>query len=205
MTLRMPHALLLTASLAASALAQVAQAAGLDDAYERLFKVQLAIAESGDPQGMYHLGEMYENGLGTQEDRTKALEWYRRAAEKGHPLARRRLDEEQKSMQIARARDESEKAAEQARRRAAEEAERAAHAAEQARRKADQESLRQAEAAEATKKKAEEEARIAAQRLAKAEEERRNAEKREAARRAAFRKAWEAEAKRAKAAGNVFE
>lgn len=200
---RLPYALLLAAGVFAGTLA--AQAAGLDDAYERLFKAQLAIAEKGDPQGMYHLGEMYENGLGTAEDRQKALEWYDRAAKVGHPLAKRRLDDEQKTVQIARVRDDSEKAAEAARRRAAEEAARAARAAELARKKADEESLREAKAAEAAKKKAEEEARIAAERLAKAESERSNAVKREAARRAAFRKAWEAEVKRAKAAGNVFE
>lgn len=194
--------LLLAASLLAGSLGQ---AAGLDDAYERLFRAQLAIAEKGDPQGMYHLGEMYENGLGTAEDRQKALEWYDRAAKVGHPLARRRLDEEQKSVQIARVRDDSEKMAETARRRAAEESAHAARAAELARKKADEASVRQAKAAEAAKKKAEEEARIAAERLAKAEAERSSVAKREAARRAAFRKAWEAEIKRAKAAGNVFE
>jgi len=202
MAFRIPHILLLAAGLLAGSLVH---AAGLDDAYERLFQAQLAIAQKGDPQGMYHLGEMYENGLGTEENHEKALEWYDRAAKGGHPLAKRRLDEEQKSMQIARVRDDSEKAAEAARRRAAEEAARAAQAAEIARRKSDEESVRQAKAAEAAKNKAEEEARIAAQRLAKADAERNAAAKREAARRAAFKKAWEAEIKRAKAAGNVFE
>lgn len=202
MAFRVHPAFLLIAGVLA---AQLTRAAGLDDAYERLFQAQLAIAQKGDPQGMYHLGEMYENGLGTAESRAKALEWYDRAAKSGHPLAKRRLEEEQKSVQIARVRDDSEKAAVAARRKAEAEAARAAEAAELARRKADEESLRQAKAAEAAKKKAEDEARLAAERLAKAESDRSAAAKREAARRAAFKKAWEAELKRAKAAGNVFE
>ena len=36
-----------------------AKAAGLDDADERLFRVQLAMAEKGDVRAQYYLGEMH--------------------------------------------------------------------------------------------------------------------------------------------------
>lgn len=176
-----------------------------DEAYERLFKAQLAIAQTGDPKGMYYLAEMYDNGLGTKPDRVKAIEWYNKAAEKGNPLAKRRLEEEAKSQQVAKVRDDSEREVERARRKAAEEATRAAKAAEQAKRQSDDESIKAAKAAEAARKKAEQEAIVAAARLAEAEEARKTFAQKEAARRAAFKKAWEIEVKRAKAAANVIE
>lgn len=182
-----------------------AQGASDNEAYERLFKAQLAIAETGDAKGMYYLAEMYDNGLGTKPDHGKAIEWYNKAAAKGNPLAKRRLEEEAKSQQVAKLRDDSEREAERARRRAAEEAARATKAAEQARRQSDDESVKAAKAADAARRKAEQEAQLAAARLADAEAARKAFAQKEAARRAAFKKAWEIEAKRAKAAANVIE
>lgn len=176
-----------------------------DEAYERLFKAQLAIAQTGDPRGMYYLAEMYDHGLGTEADRDKAIEWYNKAAAKGNPLAKRRLAEETKTQQVAKAHDDSEREAERARRRAAEEAARAAKAAEQARRQSDEQSIKAAKAAEAARKKAEREEKIATARLTQAESARKEFARKEAARRAAFKKAWEIEVKRAKAAANVIE
>lgn len=196
---RILFALLLTASVG------TVQAASDNEAYERLFKAQLAIAETGDSKGMYYLAEMYDNGLGTKPDHGKAIEWYSKAAAKGNPLAKRRLDEEAKSQQVAKVHVDSEREAERARRRAAEEAERAAKAAEQARRQSDDASIKAAKAAEAARKKAEQEAMVAAMRLAEAETARKAFAQKEAARRAAFKKAWEIEVKRAKAAANVIE
>lgn len=176
-----------------------------EDPYERLFQAQLAIAEKGDAQGMYYLGEMYDHGLGTKEDRTKAVQWYTKAAQQGNPLAKKRLDEEAKHSQLARVRTDSEKEAEVAKKRAAEEAQKAARAAEAARRQNNDESAKAAKAAEAAKKKAEDEAERANERLAKLELARKSAADKEATRRAAFKKAWEAEQKRAKLAGSGFE
>jgi TPR repeat protein len=68
-----------------------ANAAGVDDADERLFKVQLAIAKKGNPRAEYYLGEMHEQGLGTKQDPGEAFKWYAKAAEKGDPLAKRKL------------------------------------------------------------------------------------------------------------------
>lgn len=181
------------------------QAAQDNEAYERLFQAQLAIAQTGDSKGMYYLAEMYDNGLGTEPDHDKAIEWYTKAAQQGNPLAKRRLAEETKSQQVAKVHVDSEREAERARRRAAEEAERAAKAAEQARRQSDAGSIKAAKAAEAARKKAEQEAMVASMRLAEAESARKAFAQKEASRRAAFKKAWEIEVKRAKAAANFME
>jgi TPR repeat protein len=66
-------------------------AAGLDDADERLFKVQSSMAQKGDPRAQYYLGEMYEQGLGTRSDLTQAFLWYDKAAQGGDALAKRKL------------------------------------------------------------------------------------------------------------------
>jgi TPR repeat protein len=68
-----------------------ATSAGLEDADERLFKVQLAMAEKGDTRAQYYLGEMHEQGLGTKQDVDEAFKWYSRAAEQGDSLALRKL------------------------------------------------------------------------------------------------------------------
>lgn len=183
-----------------------ADATADDEAYQRLFHAQLAIAQKGDPKGMYYLAQMYDNGLGTTPDHDKAMEWYQKAADQGNPLAKRRLAEAAKHQQIAKLREDSEREAERARRRAADEASRAAKAAELAKKQTtDEDAQRAAKAAEAARKKAEQEAAAANQRLALAEAERKTIQEREVARRAAFKKAWEAEVKRAKAAAHAIE
>jgi hypothetical protein len=68
-----------------------ANSAGLDDADERLFKVQLAMAEKGESRAQYYLGEMHEQGLGTKQDVDEAFKWYAKAAEQGDSLALRKL------------------------------------------------------------------------------------------------------------------
>ena len=67
------------------------KAAGLDDADERLFRVQLAMAEKGDVRAQYFLGEMHEQGLGTQQNIGEAFKWYEKAAEQGDAWAKRKL------------------------------------------------------------------------------------------------------------------
>jgi TPR repeat protein len=68
-----------------------ANSAGMDDADERLFKVQLTMAEKGDTRAQYYLGEMHEQGLGTKQDVDEAFKWYAKAAEQGDSLAMRKL------------------------------------------------------------------------------------------------------------------
>lgn len=64
---------------------------GLEDADERLFKVQLAVAENGNSRAQYYLGEMHENGLGTKQNVDEAFKWYAKAAEQGDSLAKRKI------------------------------------------------------------------------------------------------------------------
>jgi TPR repeat protein len=68
-----------------------AGAAGIDDADERLFQAQLALAQKGDPRAEYFLGEMHEHGLGTKQNAEEAFKWYTKAAESGDVLAKRKL------------------------------------------------------------------------------------------------------------------
>lgn len=63
----------------------------LGNANQRLFLAQLELAKNGNTNGQYYVGEMYENGLGVQQDLNKAFEWYEKAAEKKHPLSLRKL------------------------------------------------------------------------------------------------------------------
>jgi TPR repeat protein len=75
-------------------LAAAATAAGLaraDEIDKRLFQLQLKLAQGGDPNAQYYLGEMYEQGLGTEVNLEEAFKWYAKAAEKGHPYAKRKL------------------------------------------------------------------------------------------------------------------
>jgi TPR repeat protein len=74
-----------------SATSVSAGAAGLEDADERLFQVQLALAMKGDARAQYFLGEMHEQGLGTRQNIDEAFKWYAKAAEKGDSWAKRKL------------------------------------------------------------------------------------------------------------------
>lgn len=66
-------------------------AAGIDDVDERLYRVQLSFAQKGDARAQYFLGEMHEQGLGTKQDVNEAFKWYKKAAERGDALAKRKL------------------------------------------------------------------------------------------------------------------
>ncbi len=59
-------------------------AAGGDaEAGRKLFEAVRAAAEAGDASAMYELGGMYERGEYTEADKAKALEWYKKAQNKG--------------------------------------------------------------------------------------------------------------------------
>jgi len=44
-------------------------------------------ARAGDLESQYHLGMFLKSGIGTLEDKSAALHWYREAAARGHRLA----------------------------------------------------------------------------------------------------------------------
>jgi len=79
--------LFLTASLVATPLF----AAELGDSYVKLFQVQVQLAQSGNASALYSLGEMHEQGLGTQVDLDQAYAWYEKAASKGDKRAKYKL------------------------------------------------------------------------------------------------------------------
>lgn len=67
------------------------QAAGIDDADQRLFQAQQSLANKGDARAQYYFGEMFEQGLGTAQNIDEAFKWYAKAAEQGDALAKRKL------------------------------------------------------------------------------------------------------------------
>jgi len=55
--------------------------------YRTALKVWLPAAEAGDPQAMTHVGEIFEQGLGTDPNYEIAFLWYERAARTGYKAA----------------------------------------------------------------------------------------------------------------------
>ena len=45
-------------------------------------------AQLGHPQGQYKTGFYYWNGFGVEKDKKKAIEWYIKASEQGHRVAK---------------------------------------------------------------------------------------------------------------------
>ena len=55
--------------------------------YTEAIKLFKPLALKGNADAAYTLGEMYQKGQGVTQDDTKALKWFKLAAEKGHFLA----------------------------------------------------------------------------------------------------------------------
>ena len=66
-------------------------AAELDESYVKLFQMQVQIANGGNASAQYSLGEMYEQGLGTEVDMQKAYQLYEKAAANGDVRAKHKL------------------------------------------------------------------------------------------------------------------
>lgn len=60
--------------------------------YDNSFKWNKKAAEQGYVDAQFLLALLYENGLGTKKDLSKAKEWYSKAAAYGHETARNRLE-----------------------------------------------------------------------------------------------------------------
>lgn len=58
-----------------------------EDMWESVFVFQEKMAGYGNPEAQYKLGEMYEEGRGTEQNFDKALEWYQKAAAQGNVAA----------------------------------------------------------------------------------------------------------------------
>ncbi|GEM_PF-1159784 len=56
-----------------------------------LFEDLLKIARQGNPEAQYHVGMMFNNGLGVAKDSKKAFEWFDKSAKSGDPLGSYKL------------------------------------------------------------------------------------------------------------------
>jgi TPR repeat protein len=52
----------------------------------------VAMCNRGIAVAQFNLGGMYQDGLGVSQDDEEAVNWYRKAAEQGHKVAKLRLD-----------------------------------------------------------------------------------------------------------------
>lgn len=59
--------------------------------YDKALAELKPLAEGGDGEAQFHMGEMFENGWGVQASYQQALDWYRRAADRGHVEAMLRV------------------------------------------------------------------------------------------------------------------
>lgn len=55
------------------------------------FNAMAALAKQGDAEAQYHVGMMYNNGIGTQQDRGQAFAWFQKSAASNHPLGAYKL------------------------------------------------------------------------------------------------------------------
>ena len=55
--------------------------------YQHAIQYWAPLALAGDAAAQFNLGLLLHSGAGGKQDEKAALEWYRRAAENGHPLA----------------------------------------------------------------------------------------------------------------------
>ncbi|MDY6981338.1 MAG: hypothetical protein SV201_15815, partial [Pseudomonadota bacterium] len=123
-----------------------------DDPLKSLFSFQQKMANNGSAGAMMKLGEMYEQGQGTEQSYDKALEMYQKAREAGHSDAqaaiarvkRAQQAQSQAASQEAERAREARRRAEEAKRRA--EAERKAEEARKAREAARQKARQEAQA-----------------------------------------------------------
>jgi TPR repeat protein len=62
-----------------------------NDVWQTLFKEKLKEANQGNSNAQFDIGSMYQNGRGVTPDRTKAIDWYRKAAAQQNDKAISRL------------------------------------------------------------------------------------------------------------------
>ena len=162
-----------------------------DAAWEGVFNFQSKLAEQGNAESQFKLGEMYEEGLGVEQSDDLAKQWYGKAAAQGHAEAASRLSgyEARKQERLGRSsQDQARREAEAREQAAREQARREADARDQARREAE---AREAAAREQARREAA--AREQARREAAAREQaRREAAAREQAAREQARREAEA-------------
>ncbi len=55
------------------------------------FNAMVALANKGNAEAQYHVGMMYNNGIGTQQDTKQAFEWFQKATAANDPLGAYKL------------------------------------------------------------------------------------------------------------------
>ncbi len=55
------------------------------------FNAMVALANKGDAEAQYHVGMMYNNGIGTQKDPRQAFEWFQKSTASKDPLGAYKL------------------------------------------------------------------------------------------------------------------
>jgi len=63
-----------------------------NDIWQTLFKEKLREATQGNSNAQFDVGTMYQNGRGTRADRSKAIEWFQKAAAQNNEQAASRLE-----------------------------------------------------------------------------------------------------------------
>ena len=58
---------------------------------EDTFKAMLVLADKGDAEAQYHVGMMYNNGIGTTQDTKQAFAWFQKATAGNDPLGAYKL------------------------------------------------------------------------------------------------------------------
>jgi uncharacterized protein len=76
-------------ALAFSCLLLFSMAANANEADR--FNAMVALANKGDAEAQYHVGMMYNNGIGTQQDPRQAFEWFQKSAASNDPLGAYKL------------------------------------------------------------------------------------------------------------------
>lgn len=76
-------------TLAFSCLLMVSMPARANDA--DTLKAMVALADKGDAEAQYHVGMMYNNGIGTQRDTKQAFAWFQKATASNDPLGAYKL------------------------------------------------------------------------------------------------------------------
>ena len=57
------------------------------DSDKAQFDAMMKIAQGGNAEAQYHIGMMFNNGIGVQKDPGKAFQWFQQASKAGEPLA----------------------------------------------------------------------------------------------------------------------
>lgn len=68
-------------------------AAETEDVQTRIFNYFLKRANEGDMNSQFVIGSRYETGVGVQQDKVKAYEWFAKSAAQGHPLAMQKMED----------------------------------------------------------------------------------------------------------------